>query len=43
MEGQWKNDRTEGHGLFQWPNGLRWEGKFSGDEGVGRGIYKDRN
>lgn len=28
LEGIWKNDKQEGHGLYKWSNGLRWEGEW---------------
>ena len=38
-EGEIKNDKKEGKGIFYWNNGNRYEGDFRNDKIEGKGIY----
>jgi len=43
-EGQWEGGYKEGHGIFTWPNGDRYEGSFHRDHCHGFGVqtYSDQ-
>ena len=38
-EGQFKNDKMEGKGIYYYNNGNRYEGDFKNDKFEGKGIY----
>ena len=38
-EGMWKNNKMEGFGRFEWPDGKFFEGEYSNDKKDGFGIF----
>lgn len=38
FDGDWKNDRANGHGAITWPNGDKYEGEFRDGEPSGHGV-----
>ena len=39
-EGEWNEGLKQGHGLYTWESGDRYEGTFAGDRPDGKGTYK---
>jgi len=39
-EGDWKNDLTDGRGVYRFPNGNVYEGEFKNGDMDGRGVYR---
>lgn len=39
FEGEWKNNKMEGYGVFTWPDGRRYEGEYIDDKKEGKGIF----
>lgn len=42
-EGEWNEGLKQGHGVYVWDNGDRYEGTFAGDRPDGKGAYKFAN
>jgi hypothetical protein len=42
-EGDWNEGVKQGHGVYVWDNGDRYEGTFAGDRPDGKGTYKFSN
>ena len=39
-EGQYNDDKFEGHGVFTWLDGNKYDGQWKNDKQHGLGIYK---
>jgi hypothetical protein len=39
-EGQWKDNKMNGKGVFRWPDGRKYEGEFANDKRNGFGILE---
>ena len=37
-EGQWKNNKMEGYGVFSWPDGRKYEGEYIDDKKEGSSL-----
>jgi hypothetical protein len=37
-QGEWKEDKKNGKGVFMWANGDRYEGEWKDDKPNGRGV-----
>ena len=38
-EGEWKNDKREGKGIYYYKSGSRYEGEYKKNKKEGKGIY----
>ena len=38
-EGEWRNGKYEGKGIYYWNDGDRYEGEFRNGKAEGKGIY----
>lgn len=39
-EGEWKNNKMHGKGIFTWRDGRRYEGEYVNDKKEGFGIFE---
>ena len=39
-EGEWKNNKMHGKGIFTWKDGRRYEGEYVNDKKEGFGIFE---
>jgi hypothetical protein len=40
FEGEWKNNKMDGHGLFTWPDKRKYEGAYKDDKKEGYGVFE---
>ena len=38
-EGEWKDDKQHGYGVFSWADGRKYEGQYVNDKKEGHGIF----
>ena len=38
-DGDWKDDKKEGYGVFKWPDGRIYEGGYKNDRKHGFGVF----
>jgi len=38
-DGDWKDDKKDGYGLFKWPDGRAYEGGYKNDRKHGFGVF----
>lgn len=39
FEGEWKDNKMHGHGVFTWPDGRKYEGSYENDKKCGYGEF----
>ena len=38
--GEWKNNKMDGNGIFEWPDGRTYDGEYKDDKKHGYGLFK---
>ena len=42
-EGEWKDDKMSGQGVYTWPDGSRYEGEWKDGKASGQGVHIRRH